>query len=152
MLKKVLIIDDDDLAHHLLTVTLTDSKFVEQVVVLTNGRDGLNYFEKLSISGGAEAPELVLLDLKLPTISGWEFLDEFGSKYQQMYPTTQFCILSNSVNPKDQFKSMDYSNVITFLDKPLVPQDLDRLKNRDELKMYFSAPYHSDQKELVEVS
>ena len=64
-------------------------------------------------------PELILLDLNMPIMDGWEFLDEFSIKYAAIFQTVKIAIVSSSVNPADFQKAKEYPFVIDFISKPI---------------------------------
>ena len=64
-------------------------------------------------------PDLIFLDINMPVIDGWEFLDLFNEQFPDA--KTKFIILTTSNNPKHQEKSKSYTNVFDFAIKPLKP-------------------------------
>ena len=62
-----------------------------------------------------EQPDLIFLDLNMPGMSGWEFLD----KMNQDGFGTQVIILTSSISTQDRDKAATYGNVIEFMSKPV---------------------------------
>ncbi|HEV7349747.1 response regulator [Telluribacter sp.] len=128
MIRDLVIIDDNDLEVELIKILAVDNHFAENVRVLNNGREGLAYFEVLKAAGGKRsAPELVLLDLHMPLMDGWEFLEAFSLLYRDRFPDTGFCLLTSSVNPQDKLKAYSYNCVVELLNKPLTVRHLNFL-------------------------
>lgn len=62
---------------------------------------------------------LVFLDLNMPVMDGWEFLDCFSKDLANRYPNCKVVILSSSVDSRDEERSKSYPCVISFMSKPL---------------------------------
>ncbi|HEV7346890.1 response regulator [Telluribacter sp.] len=124
MIKNLLIIDDDPHSVELTEHVVRDYQFAEKIKVLANGREGLSYFNLLATEPNVPAPELVILDLYMPIMNGWEFLDAFSIRYRDRFPQTCFCLLSASKSPEDKLKSLSYSCVIYLINKPIAARHL----------------------------
>lgn len=60
--------------------------------------------------------DILLLDLNMPEMNGWEFLEE----YQQLpFPKSDVYILTSSLDTRDKIKSRQYDIVKGYFDKPL---------------------------------
>ncbi|MDW3502850.1 response regulator, partial [Escherichia coli] len=76
-------------------------------------------------------PELIFLDLNMPVMGGWEFLDNFIKKeYQEFNTKTKVIVLSSTIDPTDIEKSKTYPIVIDFLSKPITKEMLEDLKDK----------------------
>jgi CheY-like chemotaxis protein len=89
-----------------------------------NGEDALKYFDglkkELESNKYTTLPELMFLDLNMPIMGGWEFLDIFSKeKYYDSFPNLKVIVLSSTIDPKDIEKSKSYTMVINFLSKPI---------------------------------
>lgn len=139
MIKHVLCVDDEQVTQMLNQVIFKRTGFCENVVTALNGKLGLDYFEKLIESDTAKetVPQVILLDLNMPVIDGWEFLDKFKQQYHNKFPEISIFILSSSVDPKDMNKAAANSLVKGFVNKPLTIDAIEQLKNHIDLKQYF---------------
>ncbi len=70
-----------------------------------------------------QSPDLIFLDLNMPEMSGWEFLDAMQKKNLRH----TVAILTSSTSPADTERSQDYGNVMDFYIKPLDPNELARI-------------------------
>ncbi len=70
-------------------------------------------------------PDLILLDLNMPEISGWEFIGEF----RKTKKTIPIIILTSSVNYNDYNKSKQYTEVVDYIDKPLNKLKIEKIFN-----------------------
>ncbi len=143
MLHKVLLIDDDMVTWAICEMVLNKTAFTEKVEKLGNGKEGIdyfsNYFEKKK-KGETDivAPDLILLDLNMPVMDGWTFLEDYIRKYSERLPDTKIAILSSTVNPEDFIRAQKYALVIDFINKPLTIELIEELKSHEAFRQYFS--------------
>jgi CheY-like chemotaxis protein len=70
---------------------------------------------------------LLLLDINMPIMSGWEFLEMFDNLDFEVKDRVKICILSSSIDERDKVRSYANKNVLEFLVKPLTDKDIQRL-------------------------
>lgn len=122
-LKKILLIDDDTINNFIVINKLKNIGLVENTVSVLNGQEGIDYLQKCILEN-ADFPELILLDINMPILDGWGFLDEF-SKLEKTYQNkTSIYMVSSSVYNEDIEKSKKYSCIKMFISKPLVRERL----------------------------
>ena len=80
MLERILCVDDDPITLMLCKKVIEKSTFSKEIDTAVNGEDALKYFDNL-ITTKAKYPQLIFLDLNMPIMNGWEFLD-IPSTYQ----------------------------------------------------------------------
>jgi DNA-binding response OmpR family regulator len=100
IIEKVLIIDDDQASNHLTEELINKLGFAEKVAVKHNGNDALHYLQSECYFEDS-CPSLVILDLKMPVLDGFEFLDEFNKLDLVKKDKIVIVILTNSDNPDD---------------------------------------------------
>lgn len=86
--------------------------------VFENGLDALEDFERRT-SEGQPLPTLIFVDLNMPIISGWEFMDEFNRTYPSKNTCPEIFIMSSSIDPNDQEKVKAYGLEGHYLTKPV---------------------------------
>ena len=130
MIRTLMSIEDDSVTQMLNRLELEDAKFCENIEEAWNGEVALKYFEALNkeIDGILRVPEIILLDLNMPVMDGWEFLDLFQKQYPQFIEKTKIFILSSSINPSDREKAKEEKIIEGFLSKPLDEFELDILR------------------------
>lgn len=101
-------VDDDELQLELVSGILKKAKPDLEMISMSHGRHLLERLKQ-------EAPDVLLLDLNMPVLSGWDVL-EIMTKESHSIPTW---ILSSSINPRDKTRSQSYKLVRGFLVKPL---------------------------------
>lgn len=132
MLDKLLCVDDDPITLMLCRKVVEKVEFAKEIITVQNGEEAIQYFDKLleerKTDNSVVCPKLVLLDLNMPVMDGWEFLESYIEKdYQNIFDTTRFIVLSSSIDPYDINKSKTYP-IIGFLSKPVTKEMLENLK------------------------
>ena len=143
MLQKVLLVDDDMVTWAICEMVLNKTSFAKEVEKLGNGKEAIDYFSsyfdrKKKGEPGLTPPDLILLDLNMPVMDGWTFLEDYLRKYAERLPDTRIAILSSTVNPEDFIRAQKYPNVIDFINKPLTIELMEDLKTHDAFKHFFS--------------
>lgn len=119
------IIDDDDMYINLITKVIDLRKLSKNLLIFRNGKEALDYFVRaLKNMEHREIPEVILLDLNMPIMDGWQFLTELSKfDFPELKKTTLY-IVSSSINPADLERSKAISMVKDFLIKPIRPNEL----------------------------
>lgn len=132
MLDKILCVDDDSITLMLCKMVIAKNSFSNEIVTATNGEEALNYFKtlkKISLDDTSiKTPQLIFLDLNMPVMGGWEFLDCFSTEEFADFNSIKTIILSSTIDPEDLEKSKKYPMVIDFLSKPISKEMLEYLK------------------------
>ncbi len=141
MFRKVMVVNDDEISLFVSSKMISKTTFAEDVITAGNGLKALQVFDHLLLNskGPADVPELVFLDLHMPVMDGWEFLEVFSEKYAYIFPSVRFVILSSSIDPDDIIKLKRFSRVIDLIRHPISFEILNELKLKYE-KMNFSFP------------
>ena len=134
MLDKILCVDDDAITLMLCKMVLSKNSFSNEIATATNGEEALNYFKTLKKTiietPSTKVPQLIFLDLNMPVMGGWEFLDHFNSLEFSEFKNIKVIVLSSTIDPEDIEKSKTYPMVIDFLSKPITSTMLEYLKNK----------------------
>ena len=134
MLDVILCVDDDPITLMLCKMVIKKTLFSNEIVTAKNGEEALNYFNKLkeiNPEGELEkTPQLIFLDLNMPVMGGWEFLELFNTNDYSQYNSIKVIILSSTIDPEDLVKSKKYPMVIDFLSKPISREMLEYLKTK----------------------
>ncbi len=116
--KRILLIDDDPIQNLINTKLLNRIEFSERIDVAINGR--LARDEYLLIDD--PLPEIIFLDINMPIMNGWEFLDLL--KDMELPHLPDVYMLTSSISPEDIKQSDDHPMVKGYITKPL---NLDKL-------------------------
>ncbi len=134
MLDTVLCIDDDPITLMLCKMVISKVSFSNEIATAKNGEEALNYFSALKNTNANDEsknlPQLIFLDLNMPIMGGWQFLENFSSPDYSDYNHIKTIILSSTIDPEDLEKSKKYPMVIDFLSKPISKEMLEYVKTK----------------------
>ncbi len=128
MLNKILCVDDDPITLMLCKKVIAKANFSSVIESAKDGIEALKFFDSNKDDKvNEDYPQIIFLDLNMPIMDGWEFLEEFNN-FKELFPHTKIIVLSSSVDPKDINKSKNYSMVLDFLPKPITVEMLNSIK------------------------
>tara|TARA_R110001583_G_scaffold50577_10_gene158075 strand:- start:69375 stop:69710 length:336 start_codon:yes stop_codon:yes gene_type:complete len=107
---------------------MKEVNFAENIVVYNNGQEAVDGLKTI-INDGGLLPEVIFLDLNMPIMNGWEFLDEYKNCRHNISKKTIIYIISSSVDPRDLERVKDYNQIDTYILKPITPDDLGKVLN-----------------------
>lgn len=122
-IKNLMLIDDDETYQFLCGKIIQDSGVTENLISCLSGEEALNYFKDKK----GEVPNLVLLDINMPGMNGWDFLEEFKSVAPLLTSRVVIAMHSSSIFPEDKIKAGQYREVADFIEKPLTPESVKNL-------------------------
>lgn len=132
----ILIVDDDKTSSYISESLLLKLDLSKNVKVARNGREALNYIvaiDYMNESGfdnnGKSGPELIFLDINMPDMNGWEFLEAFENLKLINRKKTQIVILTTSENPADLEQARKFG-ITHYITKPLTQEKINDLLGR----------------------
>src|ERR1700760_672074 len=122
----ILLIDDDEPTNFLNRLTLEQVGCTREIRVAQSGQEALHY---LSSCGSAPPPrpDLIFLDINMPAMDGWEFLEKYRSLPPERKADIVLIMLTTSLNPDDERRTKAIPDVSGFENKPLSQQRLNHL-------------------------
>ena len=130
---QTLIIDDNAVIHFLHSEIVSDGGISQEPFTFFHGKEALQYLNNQQENDNAY---FVLLDLNMPVMNGWQFLDEIQN---YSYKSRIYVIIvSSSVDASDKIKAKQYSQVIGYFEKPISEDDCEAIKQTAELRPFFS--------------
>ncbi len=136
-IKRVWLIDDDNFYAFALKKLMHIQQFAEEIISFPHGKEALETLS-ISIFSQDQLPAVIFLDINMPIMDGWEFLDRFTRLNAQLKHKIRIYIMSSSINNKDLKKARSYAEVSDYLIKAITKEDLARIA--EELKQ--TAPHH----------
>ncbi|MFZ6008978.1 MAG: response regulator, partial [Bacteroidota bacterium] len=98
----------------------------EIVLTKTTGTEALKYLKSMNANGDP-LPALIFLDINMPGMNGWEFIEEYEKLDKGSLGRVIIIMLTTSENPDDKMKSMKLSVVSDFRTKPLTKETLEEI-------------------------
>lgn len=127
-LKRVVLIDDDQVNNFVCESIIRNEKFADEVISFEWAEDALKYLHEVSDKGNSHFPDLIFLDINMPGMDGWSFIDEYRKLPQQLTSSCCLFMLSSAVDRKDILTAKSNDEVKEFFSKPLSPEILDIIR------------------------
>lgn len=112
-MKRIVLIDDDATTNYLNKMIIERSELVDEVLSFDSAQEALDYF---SVNALPVDESLVLLDINMPIMDGWQFLDHY--KKINGHEVSKIVILTSSINPSDK-QMAEQQNIKDYKSKPL---------------------------------
>ena len=131
-LECILIIDDDAATNFIHQRTIKKAGIDCQVEVFTTVEDALNFLkseENHKDQSNNFPPGIIFLDINMPGLSGWDFMEEYKKLHQDKKADLIVTMLTTSLNPEDEQKVKEYVDIKEFFNKPLTSAKLKYLIN-----------------------
>ena len=130
---KVLIVDDDKMIKLLHTVMVERSKLGSSPQAFSDGKAALDF---LNVEYKESEHYLVLLDINMPVMNGWDFLD--AVKEKSFANQLHVVMVTSSVDNTDKIKATQYPQVVGFLEKPLKIDNCNYIKTIPSIAPFFN--------------
>ena len=122
----VFVVDDDKIFHFLIKKLLVINNIDVNPAFFENGLDAIEGI-KSKINSGENQPDLILLDINMPVLDGWQFLEEFKLIKSLIQKEITIYVISSSDNCEDRNRAKDFENEIK--DYYLKPIAIDSIKS-----------------------
>src|ERR1044072_1850918 len=126
--KRVMVVDDNEVDRYVSELVMEKTGFAEKVYLVESARDALDQLKTLEATPD-ELPHLIFLDINMPIMSGFDFLDEYQQLSERIRKNCIIMMLTTSLNEKDRERAEDNPFVCRFVNKPL---DKDKLEWRNQ--------------------
>ena len=113
---KILLIDDDELFQLMMPPVLSKVTEIDHYEMFDSGWDALDFLKDHRYD---HFPDFIFVDLNMPEMDGFEFIDRYQNTFSATHPKTKIVVISNSVLKKDLDKSMNKKVVCEYENKPL---------------------------------
>jgi CheY-like chemotaxis protein len=122
-LKCILLVDDNDADNNYHRIVIEEMEIVEHIEIAMNGFDALKYLR----DGNHAPPELIFLDINMPAMNGWEFLEEYKELDESRKARMTIIMLTTSNNPEDRKRAERINEITAFTVKPLTDEALRKI-------------------------
>jgi two-component system chemotaxis response regulator CheY len=117
---RVFIIDDDPIHQRIAQIMISKHNLFDEYFSYTEAQKALDFLQE-NKKNEETLPDVILLDLNMPVIDGWDFLETFETLVKEFEKNIRVFIVSSSVDEKDVLRSKSYVAVKGFISKPLSP-------------------------------
>jgi len=127
--KSVMLIDDNEIDNLINQKMLEAANIADTILMHTGAKGALEFLrnmEKLA-SSGVGLPEVIFLDIDMPLMDGFQFLDEFDKMSEYIKNSVSIIMLTSSINPQDLGKARKSSYIKKYINKPLTQEALEKL-------------------------
>lgn len=128
--KHIMLIDDNDLDNFINEKLMQIHHYSEKIYVHTSAISALEFLKNLTAMDDKWkelAPEVIYIDINMPIIDGFQFIELFKKTFEGIVPMPRLIILTSSLFLEDQEKTKELSDDILFLNKPLSKETLEEL-------------------------
>ena len=136
----ILLIDDDEPTNFLSQMIIEEADCAAEIQIAYSGGQAIDYLTSQgTFTSGQNTyprPDLIFLDINMPAMNGWEFLQKYNSLEKEHKGNIVIIMLTTSLNPDDRLRSKDFPDVSGFENKPLTRAKLEAL-----LKKHFPEKY-----------
>lgn len=122
----VMLIDDSEVDNFINKAIISKEDCVSEIIVRTSGFDALEFLNSI-LNEPESYPDCIFLDLRMPGMNGFEFLDEYIKLPETLKNHSKLYILSSSLDPIDTEKGKEYDVVKKHLTKPLAHHSINEL-------------------------
>ena len=112
------VIDDDDIYTFTIKKIIDNSQLAEKTLFFPNGKLALDFFNEY-VHQTTHLPDLILLDINMPVLDGWQFMDEFIKLSPLINKRIVVYIVSSSIDRADFNRAKGYEQISDFIIKPV---------------------------------
>ncbi|CAN5252533.1 response regulator [soil metagenome] len=114
-LNSILLVDDDPDDNYFHQIIINEMEIAHQIDTVTNGIEAIAYLK----NENHLPPDLIFLDLNMPKMNGWEFLEKYRDLDAERKAKVLIVILTTSANPDAIKRAKEIKEVTGFETKPL---------------------------------
>ena len=124
--KTVLLIDDNHIDNMISSKLLASQQYAEEILVMKSPKEAIDFIRE-AFRSGKNIPEVLFLDIRMPGMNGFDFLEEFGKIEGVAEHDVKTYVLSSSLDPKDYNMIQKNKLISKFIGKPLTPEILSEI-------------------------
>ncbi|TXK24838.1 response regulator [Pontibacter qinzhouensis] len=128
-INSVLLVDDDEATNFISTLIIKRAGIANELLTARNGKDAIELLKNIEsgdASAAGKAPNLILLDINMPVMDGFGFLQAYQKLDFPGKESVVIAVLTTSLNPRDE-DLVKKAGVLDFLNKPLTGKVLEEL-------------------------
>lgn len=130
-LNTVLLIDDDEINNLICTKIIKKNDFAENIITCLGAKQALNYLQEALLDENDKVlPDLIFLDINMPAMNGWDFLNQYEQIEGLKTKDIVLIMLSSSMYVDDINRAKMYDSVADYITKPLTAAHLQQIREK----------------------
>ena len=114
----IALIDDDKIFQLTASKTIKSTEITDRILQFLNGEEALKFLNQ-NIADPTSLPDYIFLDINMPFIDGWMFLDDFKIIKSKLTKPISIYMVSSSIDPRDMTRARSNENVKDYVVKPV---------------------------------
>lgn len=127
----VMLVDDNEIDNLINQKMIEASNIAENIFVHSGAKSAIEFLKNIEkLAKGPVSlylPEIIFLDIDMPLMDGFQFLDEFDKLSESVKAHCKVVMLTSSLNPQDMNKAKKNQFVLKYINKPLTQENLKKL-------------------------
>jgi CheY-like chemotaxis protein len=115
----ICLIDDDNIYQFTARTILESTGLTKEIRSFYNGSEAIKFFSNKENQQSDTLPDVIFLDINMPIMNGWEFLDEYHKLQSELPKHITLYVVSSSIDDHDMQRSKSYTEVSDFIVKPV---------------------------------
>ncbi|MCZ4222925.1 response regulator [Pedobacter rhodius] len=130
-IKTACVIDDDEIYSYSVDWIIKTNELAEKILFFSNGKLAIDFFIE-NLNHPENLPDVVLLDINMPVLDGWQFMDEYVKLKTAIDKKIIFYMVSSTIDEDDYTKSRMYTEIVDFIVKPITISALTDIADKFE--------------------
>lgn len=122
----IALVDDDKVFQLTASRTIKAANLTDKILQFENGEEALQFL-RVNATDSENLPDVIFLDINMPFVDGWMFLDDFAHLKGNLTKQIQIYMVSSSIDPRDIDRAKRNANVREYVIKPVSREKFEEL-------------------------